>query len=82
MSDSIAEHSAEETNIENSSYKKEWRSGWVIFAVLLVLTVVEYFLGIQENTSTTALFIIALIKAVLIINFFMHVYRLWREESH
>ena len=28
------------------------------------------------------LFLIALVKAGLIVNYFMHVYRLWREESH
>ncbi len=82
MSDSTAEHSAEETKIESPSYKKDWRYGWIIFVILLVLTIVEYFLGIQENASAVALFIVALIKAVLIVNFFMHVYRLWREESH
>jgi cytochrome c oxidase subunit IV len=28
------------------------------------------------------LIIVALVKAGLIIQYFMHIYRLWREESH
>ena len=82
MSDSTADHSAEETKVESESYKKDWRIGWIIFIALLVLTIVEYFIGIQENASAVALMIVALIKATLIVYFFMHVFRLWREESH
>ena len=82
MSDSTAEHSAEETKVESASYKKDWRYGWIIFVALLVLTLIEYFIGVQPNPSAVALMIVALIKATLIVYFFMHVYRLWREESH
>jgi cytochrome c oxidase subunit IV len=59
-----------------------YRIGIQVFAGLMVLTVVEYILGIQDNPSTVILLIIALIKSALIVNFFMHVYRLWREEAH
>ena len=82
MSDHSAEHEAQETKIEGAGYKKDWRYGWIIFVALLVLTGVEYFLGIQEHASAVALLLVALIKAVLIVYFFMHVYRLWREENH
>jgi heme/copper-type cytochrome/quinol oxidase subunit 4 len=83
VSDHSTEHSAQETKkVEGAGYKKDWRYGWIIFIALLVLTLVEYFLGIQENASTVALFIVALIKAALIVYFFMHIYRLWREENH
>ena len=82
VSDHSAENSAQETKSENASFKKEWRYGWIIFVALLLLTIFEYFLGIQEHASVVALFIVALIKAVLIVYFFMHVYRLWREENH
>lgn len=83
MSDHSTEHSAhEEKKIEGAAYKKVWRYGWIIFVALLVLTAVEYFLGIQDNASAVALFIVSLIKATLIVYFFMHIYRLWREENH
>jgi len=82
MSDHSTEPLAQETKSESAAYKKDWRYGWIIFVALLVLTAVEYVIGIQENASAVALFIIALIKATLIAYFFMHIYRLWREENH
>lgn len=52
---------------------------WV-FIALAVLTIIEYFAGIYVQ-SPVLLFILALIKAALIVQFFMHIYRLWREEG-
>jgi hypothetical protein len=60
---------------------KAFRAGTITFLVLLLLTAVEFYVGIAVN-STALLFIISLIKAALIVYIFMHVYRLWREESH
>lgn len=58
------------------------RTGLYVFLALLVLTVVESVIGGLETPITVLLIIIALVKAALIVYFFMHVYRLWREESH
>lgn len=58
------------------------RTGLYVFLALLVLTVAEAIVGGLANPITVLLIIIALVKAALIIYFFMHVYRLWREESH
>ena len=52
-----------------------------VFVILAVLTAVEYVLS-QMNASAVFLFIIAVLKTGLIVNYFMHVYRLWREEGH
>jgi cytochrome c oxidase subunit 4 len=50
--------------------------------VLAILTVVEYFAAIYTG-STVVLFLLALFKAVAVLNYFMHVSRLWRtEEGH
>jgi hypothetical protein len=51
------------------------------FLVLAVLTALEYWVSISFN-SGVLLLIIALVKAALIIQNFMHIARLWREESH
>lgn len=59
----------------------EYRRIFLVFVVLAVLTAVEYVLGIYLP-SPAILLIIALAKTVLIVNYFMHVYRLWREEAH
>lgn len=57
------------------------QTGMYVFIALGVLTIVEY-IASSVTTSAVVMFIIALIKAALIVNYFMHVYRLWREESH
>jgi cytochrome c oxidase subunit 4 len=61
---------------------KAYRRGLITFLVLMVLTVIEYFVAISLASPTVLLFIIALIKAALIVQIFMHVARLWRGESH
>ena len=58
------------------------RTGLYVFLALLVLTIAESIIGGLETPITVLLLIIALVKAALIVYFFMHVYRLWREESH
>jgi hypothetical protein len=55
--------------------------GWYVFIGLFVLTLVEYWVSVSLN-STVLLLIIALLKVAPIVYFFMHVARLWREESH
>ncbi|MCP5093929.1 MAG: hypothetical protein GY943_00090 [Chloroflexi bacterium] len=59
-----------------------YRQGIYVFLFLAVLTAVEYIIAVSSFNSTVLLFIIALLKAAAIVQFFMHVYRLWREESH
>ncbi|MCA9949259.1 MAG: cytochrome C oxidase subunit IV family protein [Anaerolineales bacterium] len=66
----------------NGNRAKAMRRGLITFLALLVLTVVEYFIGIQANASIVLLFVIALVKAALIVQVFMHISRLWREEEH
>lgn len=58
------------------------RLGLITFVALMVLTIVEFFIGVSPNPSLVLLFIIALVKAAVIIQVFMHISRLWREESH
>lgn len=61
--------------------KEAYRQIFMIFIILAVFTGIEYVVS-QTLDSTILLLLIALVKAGLIINYFMHVYRLWREESH
>lgn len=69
-----------------SSEKKQnvYGLGINVFIALAVLTIIEYFVSVSSFNSTTLLFIIAFIKAAAIVNWFMHIYRLWRpdEEGH
>ncbi len=71
---------------EKSKDREEKKSvayelGGTVLLGLAVLTAVEYALGVR-GISVVALFIVALIKAGMILNYFMHVSRLWEEEEH
>ncbi len=61
--------------------KAAFRQGNIVVLLLAVLTIAEFAIAIKSG-STVFLFIIALIKAAIIVQVFMHVSRLWREESH
>ena len=58
-----------------------YRMGLITLIILAVMTVAEYFVSIYTG-SLILLMIIAVIKAAIIVNNFMHITRLWREESH
>ncbi len=59
-----------------------YRRGFIVLIVLAVLTALEYYVALLPNTATPALFIIALVKAWAILQYFMHVYTLWSKEEH
>lgn len=61
--------------------RSAYRTGFLVFVALAVLTALEYYLAVQLGTLA-GLFVLALIKAALIIRYFMHVNRLWAEEGH
>lgn len=70
---------------EKSKTREEQKSvayelGGTVLLGLLVLTAAEYAFGVW-GFSLVALFIIALIKGGMILNYFMHVSRLWSEEE-
>jgi hypothetical protein len=54
--------------------------GGTVLLGLAVLTAAEFAFGVR-GLSLVALFIIALIKGGMILNYFMHVVRLWGEEE-
>lgn len=69
----------------NEQKKKAYRLGVNTLLILAVLTAVEYWVGVASG-SAVWLFILALLKAAIIVQNFMHIARLWqtpgREESH
>ncbi|MFN2103993.1 MAG: cytochrome C oxidase subunit IV family protein [Candidatus Promineifilaceae bacterium] len=58
------------------------RRGTWTFLILMVLTLVEFAVANFMGASIILLFLIALVKAAMIVWVFMHMARLWREESH
>jgi cytochrome c oxidase subunit 4 len=55
-------------------------TGAIVAIVLAVLTIVEYYIGLHFP-SPTLLLLISVLKAALVVYFFMHVYRLWRADE-
>lgn len=65
----------------NDKKAAAYRLGITTLLILAVLTIVEYFAAVYLG-SLVLLFIVAVIKAAVIVQNFMHISRLWREESH
>jgi caa(3)-type oxidase subunit IV len=65
-----------------SDKRPAYRQIILVFLVLVVLTAIEFVVAINLDNAAVPLFLIALVKAGLIVQYFMHVYRLWREEEH
>ncbi|MDX1662687.1 MAG: cytochrome C oxidase subunit IV family protein [Candidatus Promineifilaceae bacterium] len=59
---------------------KAYRQVAIIFVVLVILTIAEFFVA-TELGSAIFLILLAFAKAGLIVYFYMHIYRLWREEE-
>lgn len=58
-----------------------YRAGVITFVILLVLTGIEYVAAVSLS-SIVILFVVALVKAAFIVQNYMHISRLWQEESH
>jgi len=56
------------------------KRGVVIFIILGVLTAIEYFLGVNEVPSIL-LWTIAIIKLLLVMQFFMHISRVINPDK-
>jgi len=61
--------------------KAAYRQGVNIFILLAVLTIIEFYFGIYSG-SLSLLMLVAVAKAGLVVYYYMHIYRVWREESH
>ncbi len=58
------------------------RLGWIVIGILAVLTAVEFWVAIAINSALLYLAVLALAKAGLIVQYFMHVNQLWHKEGH
>jgi hypothetical protein len=57
-----------------------YEMGGNVLLGLTVLTAAEFAFGVRAG-SIIALFILAMVKGGMILNYFMHVARLWSEEE-
>jgi hypothetical protein len=64
-----------------ASRKAAYRRGILVFVGLAVLTVLEFAVAFAAGGSPVFLFIIVLAKAGLILQYYMHMGKLWGEEE-
>ncbi len=59
------------------------RIGWLVFLALAILTVVEFVVAVTVTSNLPILVVFALMKAGLIMRYFMHLLKIWRggEEA-
>jgi heme/copper-type cytochrome/quinol oxidase subunit 4 len=61
--------------------KAAYRQGLLVLAGLAVLTALEFWIATAAGGSTVFLFILALAKAGVIVQYYMHLDRVWSEEE-
>ncbi len=57
------------------------RTGWLVFAVLIVLVLLEYVAFLVLTTNLPIMVVMNVIDAALIMYYFMHLPRLWRRDE-
>lgn len=67
---------------ENFKKSPPYFLGLAVLIVLGILTAIEYWVGTHDSPSLAVLVVVALIKAALIVNYYMHISHLWRSEDH
>jgi cytochrome c oxidase subunit IV len=70
----------EKLKIQEEHKSAAYELGGTVLLGLLILTAAEYAFGVR-GFSVVALFIIVLVKGGMILNYYMHVSRLWSEEE-
>ncbi len=57
------------------------RTGWLVFAALIVLVALEYVVFLILDTNLPIMVVMNVADAALIMYYFMHVSRIWRREE-
>jgi heme/copper-type cytochrome/quinol oxidase subunit 4 len=58
------------------------KTGWVVAAILTVLTIGEYIVAVEVTNNLIWLVLFAIAKSWLILKYFMHIQHLWNEGGH
>ncbi len=69
---------------EHSTTKRRsgiYREGVLVAIGLTILTAVEFYIALNLS-SFAIMMILALLKAILVVNYFMHIRSLWSEDEH
>ncbi len=69
---------------EHSTTKRKsaiYREGIFVAVGLAILTIVEFYIALSLN-SFAIMMLLALLKAILVVHYFMHIRSLWSEDEH
>lgn len=70
------------TQTPSQRKRNPFTRGYIVAFLLAVITGIEFYAALHFN-SATIMFILAIAKAYLVLNYFMHVTSLWStEEDH
>lgn len=68
-----------------STHKKTkgaaFRTSFIVALLLATFTIIEYFVALAYS-GAALLLLLGLVKAYLVVNFYMHISRLWTAEEH
>jgi hypothetical protein len=80
--EAVEEVAAEPVDEETLAARKAaYRQGIYVFIGLAVLTAIEFGIALALEGSAALLFIAALAKAGLVIQYYMHLNNVWSEEE-
>jgi hypothetical protein len=61
--------------------QRAYRQGIAVLIALAALTAIEFILAKSSGGSPVLLFVVALVKAGLIVQYYMHLQQVWGEEE-
>jgi heme/copper-type cytochrome/quinol oxidase subunit 4 len=68
--------------VDESDHSEKQRRGLIVIVALAILTAVEFAVAVSMETGLFAvLAVIAMIKAALIVEYFMHYSQLWHRTE-
>lgn len=67
---------------QDAKKRRLQRAGLVVLILLMVLEGLDYIVAVVTGGAVTTLFVLALINAALIIQYYMHIGELFSEEEH
>ncbi len=68
-------------SVPKKSKTSAFRFSLTVAVVLAVATGIEYFVALI-HAGAAVLLLIGLVKAYFVVNFYMHISRLWTAEEH
>lgn len=67
---------------EPEVFGRRVKTGWIVAAVIAVLTIIEYVIAVSLENPLLLLLPFVVAKGLLIMDYFMHIRKLWGGGDH